>query len=170
MTTWQNRIVGYGEEAPDQLLANPRNARIHPKAQQAALSGVLREVGIVQNVIVNRITGMVVDGHARIALALRDNQPLIPITYVELSEAEEAVILATLDPIGAAAAWDREKLDALLRDVTTGEAGVQALLDQLAQDVGVTPPDFDPVGIEEQGRLDQKARCTCPECGHVFTP
>ena len=170
MTTWLNRIVGYGEEAPDQLLANPRNARIHPKAQQEALSGVLREVGIVQNVIVNRITGMVVDGHARIALALRDNQPLIPITYVELSEAEEAVILATLDPIGAAAAWDREKLDALLRDVTTGEAGVQALLDQLAQDVGVTPPDFDPVGIEEQGRLDQKARCTCPECGHVFTP
>lgn len=31
---WRNRIAGYGEEAPGVLLANPRNWRIHPKAQQ----------------------------------------------------------------------------------------------------------------------------------------
>jgi len=30
--TWRNRITGSGEEAPDQLLANPANWRIHPKA------------------------------------------------------------------------------------------------------------------------------------------
>ncbi len=28
---WRNRITGSGEEAPDQLLANPANWRIHPK-------------------------------------------------------------------------------------------------------------------------------------------
>ena len=32
-----SRIVGEGEEAPDQLLANPLNWRTHPKEQQAAL-------------------------------------------------------------------------------------------------------------------------------------
>ena len=31
-------------------------------------------------------------------------------------------------------------------------------------------PDFGAVGIDEQGRLDEKAKCTCPECGHQFTP
>ena len=31
-------------------------------------------------------------------------------------------------------------------------------------------PNFQPVGIEEQGRLDQKKPVTCPECGHEFTP
>lgn len=31
-------------------------------------------------------------------------------------------------------------------------------------------PDFEPVGIEEQGRLDEKASVTCPHCGAVFTP
>jgi len=31
-------------------------------------------------------------------------------------------------------------------------------------------PDFQPVGIDEQGRLDQKKPVTCPECGHEFTP
>ena len=31
-------------------------------------------------------------------------------------------------------------------------------------------PDFQPVGIDEQGRLDQKSPVTCPECGHAFIP
>ena len=83
---WRNRIVGYGEEAPDQLLANDRNWRIHPKAQQDALAGVLREVGLVQNVIVNQRTGKVVDGHLRVSLAISENQPKISITYVDLDE------------------------------------------------------------------------------------
>lgn len=139
---WHNRIVGYGEEAPDQLLANPRNWRIHPRHQQDALSGVLREVGVVQNVIVNQQSGFVVDGHLRVALALRDGQPSIPVTYVDLSDAEEALILATLDPIGALAATDAAKFDALLREVTTGEAAVQELLASLGDAAGLlTIPD-----------------------------
>src|ERR1035437_6774191 len=38
---WQNRIVRYGEEAPGQLLANDKNWRTHPQAQQDALEGEL---------------------------------------------------------------------------------------------------------------------------------
>src|SRR5476649_2556080 len=60
---WKNRIVGYGEEPPDQLLANEKNWRIHPKIQQDALQGALSKVGIVQNVIVTRRSGKMIDGH-----------------------------------------------------------------------------------------------------------
>ena len=67
---WKNRIVGSGEEAPDQLLANPANWRVHPKVQQQALAGILGQVGWVQQVLVNRRTGHVVDGHLRVALAI----------------------------------------------------------------------------------------------------
>ena len=35
---WRSRIVGSGTEEPTQLLANPRNWRTHPKAQQDALA------------------------------------------------------------------------------------------------------------------------------------
>jgi hypothetical protein len=45
---WRNRITGIGEEAPDQLLANPGNWRVHPKAQQDALAGALDAVGWVE--------------------------------------------------------------------------------------------------------------------------
>lgn len=136
-TGWRNRIIGSGEEEPGNLLANPRNWRIHPKAQQEALAGVLSEVGWVQRVIVNQRSGNLIDGHLRVSLALRDDEPVVPVEYVDLSEAEEALILATLDPLSALATTDASKLDELLREVTTGEAAVQAMLGELAKANGL---------------------------------
>ena len=102
-------IVGYGEEAPEQLLANPFNFRVHNALQEKALGGVLREVGIVQNVLVNSTTqGHMIDGHLRTAMAISNSQQKIPITYVELSEAEEKVVLATFDPLSAMAGKDED--------------------------------------------------------------
>jgi hypothetical protein len=134
---WRNRIVGYSEEPPDQLLANPSNWRIHPKHQQEALAGVLSEVGLVQNVICNRTTGHVVDGHLRITLALRQGQPTVPVTWIEVSEGEEKLILATHDPLAAMAQADAAALDALLASVNSGEAAVQAMLAELAEQAGL---------------------------------
>ena len=148
---WVNRIVGYGEEAPDQLLANPKNWRIHPKPQQDALSGVLHEVGVVQNILVNRTTG------------ISENQPLIPVTYVELSEAEEAEILATLDPLAAMAATDKDQLEALLREVASGDDAVTAMLADLAAKSGLIipePREYDE-GVEGEVEWNE-----CPSCGH----
>jgi len=59
----RSRIVGSGEADPAALVANPRNWRTHPAEQGAALTGVLERVGWVQQVIVNRTTGHLVDGH-----------------------------------------------------------------------------------------------------------
>ena len=105
-TSWRSRIVGHGEEAPDQLLANPRNWRIHPKAQQDALAGVLSEVGWVQDIIVNQQTGHVVDGHLRVSLALARGEESIPVAFVDLTDEEELLILASFDAISANASTD----------------------------------------------------------------
>lgn len=164
--TWRNRIVGHGEEAPDQLLANPRNWRIHPKAQQEALAGMLGQVGWVQDVIVNRRTGHVVDGHLRVALAISRGEPAVPVVYVDLEEEEERLVLAALDPLAAMAATDKDQIAALVGELRVDDEALAGMLAGLA---GIVP-DFQPVGEDEQGRLDQKKTTTCPECGHVFTP
>ena len=75
---WKNRIVGYADIDPAQLLANPLNFRRHPKEQQNAISGVIAEVGYVDPVLVQAGTDVVLDGHLRVELALRQNQPTIP--------------------------------------------------------------------------------------------
>jgi ParB-like chromosome segregation protein Spo0J len=163
--TWENRIVGSGEERPDNLLANPKNWRIHGKPQQDALAGVLSEVGWIQQVIVNQRTGHLIDGHLRVSLAMRQSEPTIPVLYVDVDEAEEALILATLDPLAAMAATDAAQLDALLRDVSTGEAAVQAMLDELAQNEGIVPPDVEFKEYDESV-ADEVEYCECPNCGH----
>jgi hypothetical protein len=136
---WANRIVGYGVKDASQFQANDRNWRTHPQAQRDALHGALNEVGWVAPVVENKRTGLLVDGHERVWQALQNGDAPVPYVEVDLSPEEEAYVLATLDPIGAMAAADREQLDALLREVQSGEAGVQAMLDQLAQDAGVVP-------------------------------
>lgn len=138
---WRNRITGSGEEAPDQLLANPKNFRIHPKNQQDALSGALGELGWIQQVVVNQQTGHVIDGHLRVSLAISKREASVPVLYVDLSPEEEALALLTLDPIASMAAADKEQLDALLREVQTGDAGLMAMLEQLAAKEGLIPPN-----------------------------
>jgi DNA modification methylase len=141
---WRNRIVGTGDEAPDQLVANPANWRMHPGPQRDALRGSLAEVGWVQQVMVNRRTGFVVDGHARVEEALTRGEPTVPVLYVDLSPEEEALVLATLDPIGAMATRDDAKLQELLAGISIDDAGLLALLGDLAPlkpSAGLTDPD-----------------------------
>ena len=133
----KNRIVGSGEEQLDQIMFNPRNWRIHPLSQQDALKGVLEEVGWVQQVIVNKRTGNLIDGHLRCQLAAREGAKTIPVVYVDVSEDEEALVLATLDPIGAMAATDKQKLDELFQDINSDNENVQKMIAEIAEKEGV---------------------------------
>ena len=128
---FQSRIVGEGYESPDQLLANPHNWRRHPKNQQDALEGMLRTVGWVQRIIVNRTTGHIVDGHLRVEVALRRSEQSVPVLYVELTEAEEKIVLAAIDPIGGLAETDQGMLDDLLDGIETGDKELDAFLEGL---------------------------------------
>ena len=136
---WRNRIIGSGTETPDQLLANPKNYRLHGTLQQEALHGVLNELGWCQEILVNQHTGFVVDGHLRVMLALRHNQPMVPVKYLDLSEEEEALLLAVLDPIASLADADTAKYGTLLQDIRTGDAAVQRFLADQADAFGLYP-------------------------------
>ena len=145
-----NRIVGSGEEPLDQIQFNPRNWRVHPLNQQNALKGVLEEVGWVQEVIVNKRTGNLIDGHLRCQLAAREGAKTIPVKYVDLSEEEEGLILSTLDPIAAMAATDKAKLDELFAGIETENADVLKMLDDIAEKERLEYAKRDPVDAEPQ--------------------
>lgn len=150
----RSRIVGEGDEAPDQLMANPLNWRTHPKAQVDALEGLLKQVGWVQRVIVNKRTGHVVDGHARVELALRRSEPRVPVLYVDLSEEEERLVLAALDPIGGLAGADADKLAELLAGIQTDDAGLLAMLDGLLPKA--PEADDDAAGGDSEGGYSEQ--------------
>lgn len=164
-----NRITGYGTKPAKQFAANPLNYRKHPQKQRDAVQASLRELGWIGVVVENKTTGNLIDGHERVWQALANNED-VPYIEVELSEQEEKLALAVFDPLGAMAKTDSEILDALLREVNTGEAALQGLIAEMATQAGITPPDFMPVDASEQPRLDQKKPIVCPYCGEEFTP
>lgn len=157
---WTNRIVAFDEAVdPEQLLAHPENARRHPADQREALRDSLGRVGWVDVVKVNRATGHVVDGHARVEEAISRGVS-VPVLYVDLDEDEERYVLATLDPIGSLAAYDAEVLEGLLEGVDLPSQ----LLD-FYEDVTIFDPseslddghdDLDPGTGEERGNEDER--------------
>lgn len=147
---WRNRITGHADVAPASLLPNPANWRRHSTRQQRALAGALSEVGWVAQVMVNRTSGHLVDGHLRLELALERGEPTIPVAYVELSEAEERLVLASLDPLAAMADTDRDALALLLAGVTPSDEALTRMLAELADRNGLIPAGLgDPDAVPE---------------------
>ena len=137
---WQNRIVGQGFVEAADLTDNPANWRLHPKGQLEALAGALGEIGWVQRVVVNKRTGHILDGHARVELA-RQQGAKVPVVYVDLSPNEERVMLAALDPLAGMAEEDPEKWAALLAQIEVEDSALRALLAQDDPKDGLRDPD-----------------------------
>jgi len=141
--SWRNRIVGYGSKPADQFTANPLNWRIHPQHQREAVAASLRALGWVDVAIENATTGNLIDGHERVWQALQNGGD-VPYITVELTPEEEALALATLDPLTNMAGTDGAKLDELLQQVQTDEAAIQAMLAGLAEEAGLYLPKGEP--------------------------
>jgi hypothetical protein len=66
--------------------------------------------------------------------------------------------------------WDTEDLGqqvrALLEDGV--KIGAVGFTEVELEELGAWVPSFDPVSIDDQGKLDEKAAVECPECGHSF--
>ena len=140
---WASKIVSYGVVDLDQVLANERNWKIHSTFAQDALAGVLDEVGIVQNLIINlrhseqwapgdRHVATLLDGHRRVMVGMRRGQRTWPVTYVDLDPDAEKKALVTLDTTTALAGTDQALLATLLAEVQSPDAAVQQLLGGLA--------------------------------------
>lgn len=95
------------------------------------MTAVLEEVGWVQEVIVNKRTGLIVDGHLRVELAAERGES-VPLKYVDLSEDEERLILATFDPIGNLAELDPDVFGPLVNSLNLEDERLAALLNDMA--------------------------------------
>lgn len=145
------RLAGEEYANPKDLAANPRNWRVHSTEQERALATVLDEVGWVQRVIVNRTTGFIFDGHLRVKQALKNGDKTVPVQYVELSESEEGIILATFDPLGAMAGTNDMALRALLDSIETDSESLTRLLLEIESAYGVA--DTPDIGVNYSRKI-----------------
>lgn len=128
MSDWKKRIVGEADVDPATLKPHAANWRVHPKRQQQAMVDILDEVGVVQQVLVNRRTGVIIDGHMRVRLALRNHEPTVPVVFVDLSEPEEYTALATINPLATLAYEDRQQRRDVALAIESPSLAIRALI------------------------------------------
>lgn len=136
-TTWQVRIVRTGEAAVRDILAHPLNARHHSFRQEQVLTAAIRGLGVIEEVIISDRSGLLLNGHLRLKIAQAEHQPTIPAIWVDVTEAEEALILSTFDALGAMATISGKILEKTLDRVKAGRGDqLGAFLDRLRSDGG----------------------------------
>lgn len=137
---WQSKIVGHGKVAASQLLANPFNHRRHPEKQRQVVAASIEELGFIKSVIVNRLTGHIVDGHERVMQALGvGEETLVDVEYVELSPEDEKKALLLLDSSSELATVDASDLDALVSDCAFDTDVLNDFAKEMLDSLGVGP-------------------------------
>jgi DNA modification methylase len=142
----RDRVKELRRVPASQLKPSPKNWRMHPKEQADALRGLLAEVGFAGAALARELEDgslELIDGHLR---AETTGDMPIPVLVLDVTEEEAGKLLATYDPIGAMATADAAKLEALLQEVSSSNDAVNALLESVAQDHGLTLAMPDPSG------------------------
>jgi len=163
--TWRNRIVDHGEVDPASLEPNLHNWRRHPADQRRALEGALAEIGWIQAVVVNRRTGRLVDGHLRVLAAIDAGEPVIPVTWVELTDDEERIALATFDAIASLATRDDSALADLLALITADDEDLNTFLGGLGGRTSFDDDGFDDPVVPEAGTREPPAPAAAAAAG-----
>jgi hypothetical protein len=130
----RNRIVGHANVRAGDLLPHPLNYRRHPARQRQALADSLDELGDTRSLLGFRLPDgriQLIDGHLRRDL---DPERVVTVELVDLTAAEAAKALLTLDPMAALAETDAQTARTLADSVETASESLRGMWQSLAQD------------------------------------
>lgn len=149
----KDRIKEFRRVKASELAPNPKNWRVHPKAQKEALRGILADIGFAGAVLARETPEglMLIDGHLRTETC-PDSE--IPCLILDVTEDEGNKILATFDPLSAMADSNAEALDGLLRDIQTDNQALAGMLTDLAKDAGLYKTDSESSSDSEEEEDD----------------
>lgn len=153
-----------------ELKPHPKNPRIHPDSAIEKLKRSIKEFGWTNPILVSA-DGYILAGHARLKAAKAAGIEEVPVIHLPLKGAKAEAYMIGDNRLQEETGWDEEKLEELLNDINSE---IDLLLtgfddDELQELLGIVP-DFEPVPIEEQPRLDERTKVVCPSCGCEFTP
>ena len=154
----RNRIKSLIHVKASELIPNEKNWRTHPAKQQAALKGLLSDIGIADAVLVRKVKAgyQLIDGHLRKEVLGGDT--MVPALVLDLNDEESDKLLATLDPLAAMAGRNNELLSSLLSSVKTDDAGLQKMLEDMGKSFSIASED----------QVDPLPRTTNVKLGQVF--
>ena len=139
--TMKDRVKELRRVPASELRANPKNWRRHPPSQEAALRGVLEDIGFADAVIARETDdGLeLIDGHLRQEVM---GDQVVPVLIVDVTEEEADKMLLTYDPLAMMAHADQDQLLHLLRDTQFESQAVNDMLEAVANGERLPMPDL----------------------------
>ena len=150
----RDRVKELRRVPASELRKNPRNWRTHPPAQEAALRGILAEIGFADAMIARETEdGLeLIDGHLR--RDVMGNQE-VPVLVLDVTEEEADQLLLTLDPLAMMAHADQDQLLELLRDTPFESQAVNDMLEALANGERDPMPDLHKPLVDPGPQMDK---------------
>jgi ParB-like chromosome segregation protein Spo0J len=151
------------------LIPYARNSRTHSDGQVAQIAASIKEFGFTNPVLVDADGGLIA-GHGRVLAARKlglADVPCIALGYLTAAQ-RKAYVIAD-NRLALNAGWDEAMLKLELGDLQ-GDGFDLELLGFTGDELQalLTGGNFEPGTEEDQGRLDEKSKVSCPNCGHEF--
>jgi hypothetical protein len=162
---------------------DPQNARVRTERSSYMIKESLQKFGPLRSLVGQRLP----DGRiiVRAGNGTLEEAGQIGIDKVRIIERRpDELVVVVADDLDESAWKSYAVADNRASDLSEWDTGILAELAADGVDVGdwftaeemagwdVEVPDFEPVGEDEQGRLDQiepkELNCKCPACGHDF--
>lgn len=137
----------------EDLVSDPDNARIHDEKNLNAIKGSINQFGIVEPLIVQRGTNLIIGGNGRLEVLKTIGVGEVPVHYVDLDEKKTKALSLALNRAGELAGWDMDILGPQLHalredDFDLTEIGFDtSYLDGLQVDMDI---------LEEKPEAEQK--------------
>jgi len=152
------------------LHADPANVRRHGERNLEAIAASIKQFGQVEPLVVQKSTGKVVGGNARLQVLYHQNTKMADVVELDVDDTQAAALGIALNRTAELAEWDFGALTTLfkalesevsLTDLGWEEAEIKRLISDL---------DIPESGGKEydESAADDVPMAECPECGHRF--
>ena len=128
-----------------ELNFDPANAKKHGEGSISAIAASLKVYKQLKPVVARKDNGIVIAGNGTLQAALSLNWSHLAVVWVDMDAATAAGFSISDNRTAELSEWDKDALDALLREVNTNnDSRLDEMLAELATEMKIVPPDAMP--------------------------
>jgi len=155
-----------------ELSAYENNPRTHSEKQINQIVASINEFGFTNPVLIDK-DNRIIAGHGRVLAAKKMGMLDVPCLILEgLSRDQLRAYVIADNKLAENADWDKELLASEILELEDLDFDISLLGFQkeelllITENIGV--PDFEPLDVNTQPRLDKLSDLECPHCGKQF--
>lgn len=153
----------------EKLKPYERNSREHSPEQIKRIAESMKTFGFTNPILVDGDNGIIA-GHGRLSAAKELGLDKVPVIQLEhLTDEQRRAYIIADNRLAELSTWNNEILKSELSDLQELGFNLDVIgFNETKLSELLSEPEFAPGTEDDQGKLDEKKKHTCPSCGHEF--